>query len=952
MPSRALALAGRNLVAGLLLAVLAPGLNAETTTSVPTTANSGVTVRIATPVSVMPRFGFLPVRIRIDNGSPRTGTWQFRFEAGNADSSIGAIDSRIEISAGAGATTETWYYVPLADAAPRFTLGSPPENPPSNNLFRTRQTPPAQTAAAATTTGVEARARGKLLTARVLTTTSPRLQWATRMERGDRPGELIGVATATQPITMSDRLPTGQELPLGFDVDDYTDPASGRLVRRYIYKEIVPDPTGAAPPKSSVWSTLSSSLTAEAGARSALESSGLLQLPPGATETVQVTQITSGTVSGQPAWLTTFRQVGSPRVLPQQTGLSVPAGAVVNLHPSNRPGEVTRTITFVEPFTLVAPAEDAAEPKDRETLAAEARALLMRYGFLQPQGGVTVSDHHPFDPNFAGSEVHGDAVLWFESGPAAVLPEPLFGSLPPGTAAYLIPGETPGQVIRVFAMLREVQSSVPSVAGGSPPGIESEFTMLVTGPGIVGAANVTFTGLLPSTTSLAAPIAVTQPLAAKFRQTLTNAQARGEPNLHAFDPGSVPADWRMWSPYHAVFMTTAEYEAFSPEQRAALRKWVIQGGLLVLEPRIPPGEEMTPLEPRFPPIENRVGLGMMTTPSWSLDDYLAPPQINEDGTAYVKPAEPVEFVGYLQLHTLALSLPAGDSLAPAVRTPGLLTDASQGSGTLAVIILAGFAILAGPINLFYFAPSGRRHRLFLSTPVLALGFAGALAFSILWWDGFGGHGDRAAVVVLMPEEDSAVVFQDQVSRIGMLTSRTFDLDENAVMANLPVEEFDSTGRTAILTRGDGEAGGDWFRTHWGSAQHLRQVLPTIGGVALTSAGGSAPSVQTNLGTELRDFYLVDSVGRSWYAQSVPSGQSVTLSRANIDFWPPIEPSGSKYLGTVFESAAQLEPNRWLARGGSTDRAPVETLGAISWNDDVVYTGLAQSRLPDLGGIAR
>ena len=42
------------------------------------------------------------------------------------------------------------------------------------------------------------------------------------------------------------------------------------------------------------------------------------------------------------------------------------------------------------------------------------------------------------------------------------------------------------------------------------------------------------------------------------------------------------------------------------------------------------------------------------------------------------------------------------------------------------ILGRGFAILAGPANLFVFAPSGRRHRLFFTMPLLACLFAGAL----------------------------------------------------------------------------------------------------------------------------------------------------------------------------------------------------------------------------------
>ena len=930
---------------GISLRVLS--LRAETTASVPTTTDSGVTVRIATPVAILPRYGFLPVRVNIVNHSPRTGTWQLRFQAGDPSTSIGAIDSRFEVSAEVGERKEVWFYVPLSDAAPAFTMGVPIPPAPAGGgrggggggrrggaggaeTIRTIAPPPAPTI------GVENRARGKLYARGSTAGATAPWRWSARMEPGDRPGETIGVATAIMEIGHGQPPLTGDNLPLGFDSADGIDPAMGWAVRRLLYKETVPDPTGAAAPKSSMLSTLSSSLTAKAAARRALAESGLIKVPPGVRQAVSVAPITSGLSGGQVAWLTTFVQTGSPRLLPLPTGQSVPPGTVVNLHPASRKGEVIRTVTFVEPDAMLGlekKTPGVAAITNESTLGAEAQALLMRYGYLRPQPEVVVSRTFPGDPDYEVPPQLREATFWFESGPARLLSKPLFGCLPPNTTCYLRPGTNPDEVVRCFAVAS--RAVVMAAVGGSgvSTGNKSEFQMVVTGMGILGAAEIAFAGLSPSSSSLAPPVAVTTPLAAGFRQTILNAGMRGEPNITPIEAAAMPADWRAWSPFHAVLLTASEYMAYSPEQRAGLRDWVMQGGLLFLEPTTPGPLIGGPL------LQERVGTGVITTMAWTIDDYLAPPEPNEDATAWVKVAEPTVLFPLLQFDALALTLPSGQLLSAPPLSRDFMRGDSYWTGKWAALILAAFAFLAGPVNLFRLAPGGRRHRMFFTTPTIALAFAGVLGASILWWDGFGGGGNRAVVVVFVSEEGKAVIYQDQVARTGVLGTQSFPMNDITVMANLSVSNYDATGRSAFLVRGDGMARGDWFRNHWGAAQHLRQLAPTTNWIGVTP-GLMAPMVESRMPIQLHSFIYVDGRNQFWYASDVAPGAAVRLQRAALRLWPPLNPGGSKYLDNVLAAAARIEPGRWVALGAPTDLAPIPTLRSIAWRDNIVFTGLA------------
>ena len=59
-----------------------------------------------------------------------------------------------------------------------------------------------------------------------------------------------------------------------------------------------------------------------------------------------------------------------------------------------------------------------------------------------------------------------------------------------------------------------------------------------------------------------------------------------------------------------------------------------------------------------------------------------------------------------------------------------------------ILVLIAFGILVGPVNLFVFAKSGQRHRLFITTPIISVGASLLLIVLILFQDGFGGRGSR------------------------------------------------------------------------------------------------------------------------------------------------------------------------------------------------------------------
>ena len=86
-------------------------------------------------------------------------------------------------------------------------------------------------------------------------------------------------------------------------------------------------------------------------------------------------------------------------------------------------------------------------------------------------------------------------------------------------------------------------------------------------------------------------------------------------------------------------------------------------------------------------------------------------------------------------------------------------------------MLVLFGILVGPVNLFVLAKSGRRHRLFITTPLISLGASLLLILLIIFQDGFGGRGMRRVLMEVRPDagQNAAFLHQEQIARTGILT---------------------------------------------------------------------------------------------------------------------------------------------------------------------------------------
>lgn len=378
--------------------------------------------------------------------------------------------------------------------------------------------------------------------------------------------------------------------------------------------------------------------------------------------------------------------------------------------------------------------------------------------------------------------------------------------------------------------------------------------------------------------------------------------------ITTIEPARWPADWRVWSPFRRVVLTEREFSLLDGARRAALRDWVAMGGVLDLYPDQGRGEKR--VDPH--------GHGVIRRNERTLADEAADT---------VKPL-------------IMLPSPGIDDLRRArlveVSSERRVSLEPEGGRLGVALFLLGFGVVIGPLNLFVFAPSGRRHRLFFTVPAIALGASALLAVYIVMKDGFGGEGARIGTVVLLPAENQAVVTQIQLSRTGVLTGTEFELPDDVVMERNGGQgqswdpHFANSARSDRYERSLGRAGGDWFASRRVQEHTLRRLSPTRARVELVAGGegGAAPVVQSSVGTILRDFRYTDTHGRGWGVAELAPGQRATLARV--------------------PSAAGERRGMFTARGGAAEGlAPIPTLGSIRWDEpQFLYLGsLVETRAP-------
>lgn len=348
-----------------------------------------------------------------------------------------------------------------------------------------------------------------------------------------------------------------------------------------------------------------------------------------------------------------------------------------------------------------------------------------------------------------------------------------------------------------------------------------------------------------------------------------------------------PADARMYLSQTCLIIPEKTFlNRFDEAHRRAIRQWVLAGGeLLLISDR---GDSAASTE-------ERLGAGRIRRL----------PDISFEGLGEKEiERRQVEFVQkYLN----------GNGIAEAPVLPGQAI--STPSAALGIILLL-FAALTGPVCLYWWAPAGKRHRLFVLIPAISTAFSLLLLVFILAGDGLGGQGNRSVHVFVNSGDHSAMIVQNQVCRTSVIINNTFRLPENATI---------SANRSSNITRAGtwrdaDRCGGSWFTSRAIQQHSILLPVSTRASVSLTgTTPEGAPVFLSTFPGTLTHFAYKDAGGRLWHIDALPPATKATALAG-----PPPSPQ---------EDPATLPPKHFRAsmeavEGG--ELGPLPTLPSIRW----------------------
>ncbi len=447
---------------------LAVSLRAEISVPVPAELGSGVTIKLSSPVASVPRFGFMPVRVSIENLTGAEGTWGFRFESGNARVFPGLASSAFELTVPAARSREAWFYVPLAEPGISISPTAFSSGPPVSPTL-----PPVPPPVA----GVypDPKLRGVSYDLRSAISSGPQGLTRTFTITQIGPGSAL-------PNIPSSRLPPGSSVTVKPRASD------GLVVRTTTIPVTTARGGGTwGLSRSGMWLSNPSSphptVSAMNNARNQLAKAGLNA--PGVSTSSSVRL--GSTKGGTQEVTVTLRQRGPAMSLPLPDLKSLPAGfTAVNILPDSADGStVVREFTFVDtvviapmtPFSM--PSIAPVRPRSPSEMQAEARRILAPTKLLEAQPGVKTSASTqyisvqqsglPLSPGMVGHSL----VLFEQTGPASALPQLAPAALPAGVRTTVLPAASGNLVTRLISY---VDPTVPALltanvtAAGPGPG--------------------------------------------------------------------------------------------------------------------------------------------------------------------------------------------------------------------------------------------------------------------------------------------------------------------------------------------------------------------------------------------------------------------------------------------------------------------------------------------------
>lgn len=250
---------------------------------------------------------------------------------------------------------------------------------------------------------------------------------------------------------------------------------------------------------------------------------------------------------------------------------------------------------------------------------------------------------------------------------------------------------------------------------------------------------------------------------------------------------------------------------------------------------------------------------------------------------------------------------------------------------LMVIAVAG---LLGPLNIWISFRKRNSLQIIWTTPLISLGLSLLVGAGIVISDGFGGKGERALWVLLMPEQAAGMKFQEQIARTGVLLGNRFELPEGTEIYNLPPDRSREKRQLTFSEDAPGVWSGDWFENRTVQAQALRQLRSNRASVRFQA--GEPPVVLSNVDAVFSRMLVRDAGGGLWYGENIRPGEAAGLRAVNREREKEILGEIRTRENAYFPGPEALNARGWFYAESEERGAYIDTLPSIKWRDRPVW----------------
>lgn len=402
------------------------------------------------------------------------------------------------------------------------------------------------------------------------------------------------------------------------------------------------------------------------------------------------------------------------------------------------------------------------------------------------------------------------------------------------------------------------------------------------------------------------------------------------------DAKKMPTDWRSYVGQDVIVFTTSEWRKLDPGARTAILEWNRLGGRILLYASNSSDDlanlQIDPnLAGKRSTARSQGHVSIVNLPS---NKHLDPSSVQ--GRVYPHRTSKTSYSSLLSNYSASWPLHR------------LLGEKNFNTAFFILILLA-FGILVGPVNLFVFAKAGKRHKLFVTTPIISLAASALLIVIIMLQDGFGGRGHRVLLMEISPEDNKAYITQEQIARTGVLLGSSFETTEPCLITPVAL----SRSRWARVVT-DGKAPstysanetsdgikftGDWFQSRSEHGHLLKTVRPTRGRIELSPKAGP-PMLTSTFDYDLGEIFYLAPDNTWWRAEALAKGNSVALSPASktlFNVWLSKQRDGlSKTNSSKLDTLAR-KPGYFYTT--SDDVPAIESYDSIKWlSTKTILTG--------------